>query len=724
MNQETQHTEEPEQLDEAEQLVERMQVFGSRLTRLLSEQVSKRGQIEQRWLLDMRQVHGEYDEETKANLKDSDSSQVFVNITRNKVNAAEARLQDMLFPTDDRNWSIRPTPVPQLEIMAKNDSKDSEAVKQHLAEVMRDAQMKAELMQAEIDDQLKESRYQSKARDLIQQKIRLGSGIMKGPVIVGRSRRRWKNVDGVHVLVVDEDLRPGVEYVDCWNFFPDMSARTIDEAEFTFERHFWNKRQLREFASLPGVAKDQLRNLIRSGASGANLAKDYTDDIRAITGVDSVGGTGLYEIWEYHGPISKAEYMDACYCAHQDLSEEEVDDLDDEMSAVIFFSGNQVLKVSLNPMETEDTLYSVSCWEKDESCIFGFGIPYLMRDAQRVINASWRMIMDNAGDSVSDIIVANKQIIDPADGTWKGRPGKKKLYYLKDKTRDVREAFASFTIPNHQAELGAIFSMARQLADEETSMPLIAQGEQASHVTKTSSGMAMLMNSSNIVMRRGVKNWDDDMTQTLIPRFYDWNMQNNQRSEIKGDFTIDARGSSALLVRDKQQEALMIYANLSASNQELAIRRDWDGLDKEIAKALEVPHQNVTLPEDKIEEKREELRQSQMNPELQLKQAELQLEQQEIQRKAQRDQLDLQLRQQEAAHKQRMEEVKLQQDYNLKLAEIASRSQMTEKQLLAKTGIEAERIKKDRDKAAGDLAHKNRTAELQAANLSMGHDTY
>ena len=43
-------------------------------------------------------------------------------------------------------------------------------------------------------------------------------------------------------------------------------------------------------------------------------------------------------------------------------------------------------------------------------------------------------------------------------------------------------------------------------------------------------------------------------------------MQFSDRPEIKGDFSIEARGSGALLVREKQQENLMIYSNISSNN--------------------------------------------------------------------------------------------------------------------------------------------------------------
>jgi hypothetical protein len=720
----------PDHDDEKQLAAERLQVFGSRLSRIAHEQVQKRAQIETRWLNDYRQYHGEYDPETVSRLKLAEGSELFVNITRNKTNAAEARLQDMLFPTDDRNWGIGPTPVPQLEQIEPGQmgqGPDGEPVDLQVAdEVMREARKKAEMMQTEIDDQLKESRYQIKARDVIHDAAVVGTGVLKGPVIVGRTRKRWDtDQSGLAVLTVTESLEPAIERVDPWDFFPDMSARTIDEAEFVFERHLWSKRQLREFARLPGALTEQVRAVVRAGKDSAGIAKDYTNDIRAITGVDSVSTDTKYEVWEYHGPIRKDELLDALDEAGEPLGPDECDELDDEIEAVVFFSGNHVLKVVLNPMDTGDRPYSVFNWEKDESCIFGFGIPYLMRHAQRVINAAWRMMMDNAGASVSDIIVANRELITPADGNWSSQPGKKKLYFLKEKSRDVREAFASFTIPNHQAELAAIFQMARQLADEETNLPLIAQGEQSAHVTKTSSGMAMLMNSANIVLRRAVKNWDDDMTRPTITRFYDWNMQYSDKPDIKGDYTVDARGSGALLVREKQQENLMIYANISAGNPELAIRRDWAGLDREIAKSLEVPYHTITLSDADIEAKRKQMAENAQQggedqlkmAELQLKQAQLQMDQQKARAEAQRKQLELQ---QEAQYNA----AKLAQERELKLAEIAARENLTVAQLQAKVALDEARIKTEREKAAGDLALKRTTTQLQAQNLANGNDTF
>jgi hypothetical protein len=111
------------------EIAERLNTFASRLSRLAQEQVAKRSQIEQRWLDDIRQYHGQYDAREQSNLEQQGGSKVYVNITRNKTNAAEARLQDMLFPTDDKNWAINPTPVPEIELTQMNNLAEDPAVR-------------------------------------------------------------------------------------------------------------------------------------------------------------------------------------------------------------------------------------------------------------------------------------------------------------------------------------------------------------------------------------------------------------------------------------------------------------------------------------------------------------------------------------------------------------------------------------------------------------------
>ena len=121
----------------------------------------------------------------------------------------------MLFPTDDRNWGIKPTPVPYLGMNSTGD--DLAAAKQA-----------ADEMTKEIEDQLSECNYAAICRDMIHDACVLGTGVIKGPIIVGSEISKWQtSSDGVSILQVVEDYRPSTQYVDPWNFYPDMRRGDI-----------------------------------------------------------------------------------------------------------------------------------------------------------------------------------------------------------------------------------------------------------------------------------------------------------------------------------------------------------------------------------------------------------------------------------------------------------------------------------------------------------------
>lgn len=624
---------------------ETLQIFGNGVEAEAEEFERQRKPTELRMLADMRQYLGVDDEMDVRTMRDrpreaSAGSDLNVNITRKKTNTAEARLSDMLFPNDDKNFGVVPSPVPTVAVkgypksapnqpappappappqqppqqptqqptqipggdgqpgqeqgmldqamsmMAQGQppAGDPAAAGQQPAagpgpgpqqaapppaplspeeEAERDAKARAMLMEKTIEDQLTECQYNSSGREAIRYGCLLGTGVIKGPVLLGRSRRMWAKIEDdmgnvAYVLKDVEDNNPGFEWVSTWDFFPTMSATRIEDSEVTFQRHWMTRRDLIRLAKREDFLKDQIRKVLR--LSPDKVPPDYLTQLRSMSNVTtSVGDEKRYIVWERHGPIP-VEALQAAGVLEKDA---EIDPLD-EYQGVVWVCQGIVIKAAINPMDTEDQPFSVFNFEKDDASIFGYGVPYLMRQPQKVVRRAWQMIMDNAGLSVGGQIIINKAIIEPApspDGmaSWSATP--LKIWLLKDKHARAQDAFHVFEFPNHQQELAAIFNLARELADEETGIPVIAQGEQGANVTQTAHGMELLMNNHNIVMRRAVKNWDDHVTIPAITRLYDWNMQNNPNNDIKGDFTPVAKGSTALLQKETQARNMLNLVN-------------------------------------------------------------------------------------------------------------------------------------------------------------------
>lgn len=624
--------------------LEALRALVGELQKEADRRVGARVVVENRWLDDLRQYYGEYTTQIQKDLTDAAKSTLFINQTRPKTNAMEARLSDMLFPTDDRNWGIQPTPVPELTVKAEQTAKASAAATMASVQnpdhpglaaaslaaqrdaalveaTMDEARSRANAMQEEIDDHLRECNYSIHARDVIRDSCKLGTGIMKGPITDGSSRRAWQamNPDGTpmpkqpmgspapstvdYALTYEPDDRPVYWRVDPWNYFPDMDASNHDEGESDYERHLFNKKQMRALARKRGFSQDGIRRLLDAGPTKG--APAYLANLRAITGQNQTVVSDRYQVWEYHGPleVNQIELLAEFLGRDGDLEDlpQDVDPLD-EVQVVVWFCQGEPLKFGLHHLDSGDSIYSVFNLERDDSSIFGFGIPYIMRDPQKALAASWRTVMDNMGLSSGPQIVINDDVIEPADGDWTLRP--RKVWRRKSGAPADQKPFEIFEISSHLTELMEVVETSRKNIDEETALPMLAQGEQGAQVTKTFQGMAILMNSVNVVFRRIVKNWDDGLTTPAITRLYDWLMQFSTKDYIKGDYKVDARGTSVLLVREMQSQNIMLFLNNYVGHPIMGKFMKKDGLPglRKLSQTLMIPADELIKSDTEVEQ--------------------------------------------------------------------------------------------------------------------------
>jgi hypothetical protein len=601
---------------------EAMQVFGGGQQTLFNKQVSLKEEIEQRWLDDLRHYNGVYDLDTGQKIGENPkASKIFVNLTRAKSNTAESKWSDLVLPTDDRNWGIKPTPVPTLVEALTDESEitladgtqpvDPDTQEPHkmkdLAEAtMDDATKKSKAMENEIDDQLTEAGFNAVCRDVIHQAVVIGTGIIKGPMVEKSSKRAWvEGENGQWEMSTKEENKPTATSVDPWNFFPDMVATCWEEAEFVFERHMMIKKEVRKLAKQAGFMPDQINKVLQNEPNARQADLSYLNELREINGITNVQEDNRYEVLEYHGPIDKEDLVTV---GIKDV------DMDDELEAfegVIWSCMGIVIRVSLNHMDTQELPYNVLCWENDDVGIFGYGVPYRMRGPQKVMNASWRMVLDNAGLSTGPQIVINKQMITPQDGKWELTPRKIWVMNNKDPRARADYAFQTFHIDSKQPELTSIFEMAHRLADEETSVPQMNMGSQPADaqqpaMLKTLGGTALWMSANNIMMRRAVKNFDDYLTVPFLTRFYDWNMQFSEKPEIKGDYSVDARGTSVLLVREMQARNIMEFISAAMAMPDGPPELDTRGVLKNMAKGMQVSVNDVMRSDEEYDAAKEE----------------------------------------------------------------------------------------------------------------------
>lgn len=527
-------------------------------------------------------------------------SVVFLNITRPYVDAASARVADMLLPTDDRSWEIKATPLPklsqtQLSTLAKAMGMgDSEQAQQALEDQAEQAKQAAKKMQKAIEDPLVESNWHGEVRQVIEDAARIGAGVLKGPFPVMQTVRLSKRnpTTGMLEQFKADEIKPGSKRIDCWNFFPDPACgENIHNGSYTWERDYIGRRKLMEL--LKDDSYDRIA-IARALKEGPSRTREGTEAVY-------IPNEDEYEMWIFHGHCTR-EKLEALGV--------DVEDLEDErLPAMAVVINDQIVKLTLSPQEDGEFPYDVLAWQRRPGMPWGMGISRQIRTVQRMLNGAVRAMMDNSGLSASPQVVVGNGVT-PMDGDWTMRPGKTWRAEASSDVGDVTKAFATFTVSSVQNELMNIINFSLKMAEDTTGMPAMLQGIRGD-APNTLGGMQMQNNNATSVLRRLAKRFDDYMTRPHIQRYFDWMMAYSDDDSIKGDFQVDVRASSALVERDAQQQFLTTLLNVAANPAY--------GLDPELLAEELVKGQRLDVKNFKLSPEKRQMSQPQVDPTVQAK---------------------------------------------------------------------------------------------------------
>lgn len=479
-------------------------------------------------------------------------SVLFLNITRPYVDAASARVSDMLLPTDDRSWEIKPTPMPRLTVADIQAFGGVDVAMAALEETESQAKAASEGMQTAIDDCLKESNWHGEVRQVIEDAARLGSGVLKGPYPIMRNAKLTKRgPDGLIERISISDIRPASKRIDPWNFFPDPACGgDIHNGAYTWEREYLSKRQIKEMLAMPGYDRSALIRAIKEGPKG-NSVTTAPDNVNRLS-------EDQYEMWIFHG---------YCDTEHLQALGVEIDgedgEFEDKLPAMAVMINDHLVKITLSALDSGDFPYDVLAWQARPGMPWGMGISRQIRTVQRMLNGSTRAMMDNSGLSAAPQIVLGNGVV-PVDGNWALHGGKYWRTEPEAGPVTVAQAFGAFVVPSVQAEMMNIINFALKMAEDTTGMPAMLQGIRGD-APNTLGGMQMQNNNATSVLRRLAKRFDDYMTRPHIKRYFEWMMQHSEDDAIKGDFEIDVRASSALVERDAQQNLLTNMLAIAAN---------------------------------------------------------------------------------------------------------------------------------------------------------------
>lgn len=463
----------------------------------------------------------------------------FFNITRQFVESASARMGDILLPAGDWNFTIKPTPKQDVDNEQTAEFADTPEMQKQAEQKQAAADAKAEKAETQIRDWLVECSYHTEVRKVIEDAAKLGTGILKGCYPKKSTAKKVSLVDGKMALEIIKKTVPASKRVDPWDFFPDPACcDDIHDGDYVFERDRLTARQLKDLKGVQGYLDEQIDKVLDEGAGG----KNYSDGQRVTE--NTTGTDDKFEVWYYYGLV------DVVGLSAMSVKLSEKESGKKMLPAIVTLVNDTPIKAFINPLDSGDFPYDVMPWQPQSGTWTGIGVSRQGRTPQEMLNSSARQLMDNAGLSGAPMIIMRQNAIIPQNGKWELAPRKIWLATEQADVRSVADAILAINVPMMQAELTAIIELAYKMMEDATGIAYLLQGQQGS-APDTVGGMELLHRNASAILRRLARVYDERVTEPHVRRYYEWLLIHGDE-DCKGDFKIEAIGSTALVEREIQ----------------------------------------------------------------------------------------------------------------------------------------------------------------------------
>ncbi len=499
---------------------------------LFTQFAQGRKPYEEKWMECWWNFIGQYNPNLKLQTTEGQQnrSRVFVRLTQQKVRAAAAKIMDTLG-----------TEVP-FKLVPLNDNPQTEYDLAKIASAQKDI----------IRNQFKKIDLRDTLDTAVIEMGVYGTAILKGPIVteeitegleenvrtaLGMQVPMWKipfkNYPRWRRAYMKTQTK-NVCSVPIWDFYTDNNADTAEKSIGCMEKHTYTPYEFQQIFF--GNEEYNQENVV-AAYNRASLPNEYNDE-QIIQGQNYMGEQPPKDIKvtvvEYWGQAPYALVKPHLKDVPEGVSNKETDLVECSVTLACQYNDSDVissiyiLKAQLNP--SGDRIFKVCPYIKNPGSPWGIGVAESIRDSQKLVNSLTRLMVDNKALSGNGMFAIQKEQLDTRatkDGL-KVYPGK--TFFVKG---DVRQAIMPLSFPDVTGGLEVAIDRFERWADEESGIPKYSQGEAAnSYLNKTASGMAMIINQSNIYLKATIRNIDEFWIKPLVKAF-------NALNEVDGSYPND-----------------------------------------------------------------------------------------------------------------------------------------------------------------------------------------
>ena len=340
-----------------------------------------------------------------------------------------------------------------------------------------------------------------------------------------------------------------------WDFYPDMSAKTLKNMDGYFIRLVFSRAQLIALARRNDFFPDVIKSYVKNNGTGNYKARNFETELRNMgvrTNVSDQARSdvgGKYEVLIWNGPIS-GEYLQA---AGADVPD---DKLTDDLEAEVWLLDGKVIKCDINAwrkLDMEVCTIHPFVFDDDDTSPVGNGLPQIMRDSQMSLCAATRMMLDNASVVCGPNLEINRDLMVPDQDI--SQIEAYKIWYREGSGQEAQfPAVRPITIDSHLPELSQMIEQFQKFADSETFVGPqtggdMDRGMKSSEPMRSPTGAAMMRSDAALPFKDIVRSFDA-FTQSVIYSVVQFNTKFNPHVAPAGDYNVIARGATSLVAKE------------------------------------------------------------------------------------------------------------------------------------------------------------------------------
>jgi len=693
-------------------------------------------EIEDKMLQSLRAYNGHYDPEDLAKIRHSGGSEIFMNLTPTKCRAAMSWIRDIMMPAKETAWGFEPTSVPDLpedislqiedhinalaneqpaapptpEGQEPKPSAQGAAQKlQEINQLKRDiedaisdeiykvAQAEVKKFEKIVADQLQEGNWDKTLSEFIEDFCVFPVAIMKGPIITKKKRLTYVNGTAQEV----EDFVFLNKRISPFDIYPAASATDINDGNL-IEHVRYDKKTLYNMIGTKHYHEENIRKVLadEGGYSGIwNTSIESDKVLEEMRGDTFRASKGVIHGLHFFGSVPWNLLNEWGF------SKEEIGtDEDKQFEVEAILAGNEVIKCVINDDPLLRRPYYKASFQNIPGSWWGRSLPEMMRDIQRMCNATARALANNmavaSGPQIEIYVdrLADDTAIDSIEPFH--------VWQLTSDPSGGGGRAVNFWQPTSNAqELLAVYKEFEIRADDATGIPRYAYGnERTGGAATTASGLSMLLESAAKGIKDSVRNIDYGVIKPRVEYQFYYNIVSNDSVTFTGDINVIPRGSEMLTMKGasemRRNEFIQILANPLYT--EIVGMEGIADILREMAKSLGLGH-NIVPSRLELKKKQEEAKQAQAQ------QAEAQA--QEANTKAQ---VSLQATQMQVQGQDAMNQRSLQ----LKAEEIKANLDQAEKD----RQIKVMELEQDREKSISKETSSLQKQQMVEANKALNMD--